>query len=153
MRRLFLAALALLSMVARAGAVEFGWQTLGGGGIEYIVQVEPELIDSFRQEGFSSDVPAGLRDIRRIHIVVGSGQIAQPRRHDRSVGCPSGASCGWAVYDRAEPARAAGDVRPTAAERPRRIKMKPRQAARLRRRPCWTHPTRCRRCRFFKPGR
>ena len=75
MRRFILTAVALVWFVARAGAVDFGWQTVSGGGIEYLVQVEPELIDSFRQEGFTSEVPAGLRDIRRIRITVGKGQL------------------------------------------------------------------------------
>ena len=75
MRRFILGVSALVCMVSRAGAVDFGWQTLSGGGIEYIVQVEPQLIDSFRQEGFTSEVPAGLRDIRRIRIEVGNERL------------------------------------------------------------------------------
>lgn len=75
MRRFILTAVAVVWFVSRAGAVDFGWQTVSGGGIEYIVQVEPDLIDSFRQEGFTSEVPAGLRDIRRIRIEVGSGRL------------------------------------------------------------------------------
>lgn len=75
MRRFLLCGLALISFVSRAMAVDFGWQTVSGGGIEYLVQVEPELIDSFRQEGFTSELPAGLRDIRRIRITVGKGQL------------------------------------------------------------------------------
>jgi hypothetical protein len=58
-----------------AHAVEFGWQELQDGGIEYLVQVEPSLVDSFRQGGFSSDIPPGLRDVRRIRIVVGEAAL------------------------------------------------------------------------------
>jgi hypothetical protein len=59
-----------------AQAVQFGWQQLPDGGIEYVIQVEPELLDSFRQDGFSSDIPASLqRDLRRIRIVVGNGKL------------------------------------------------------------------------------
>ena len=39
------------------------------------MQVEPELIDTFRKEGFSSEVPPELRDIRRIVIQVGTGNL------------------------------------------------------------------------------
>ena len=36
----------LAGAATTAQAVQFGWQELNGGGIEYIVQVEPELLDS-----------------------------------------------------------------------------------------------------------
>ncbi len=62
-------------LAATATAVQFGWKPLESGGNEYIVQVEPELIDTFRKEGFSSDVPPELRDIRRIVIQVGTGNL------------------------------------------------------------------------------
>ncbi len=54
-----------------AAWVDFGWQGLGQGGVEYIVQVRPEQWESFRERGFTSEVPANLRGIRRIRIVVG----------------------------------------------------------------------------------
>ena len=59
---------AILSISAAARAVTFGWQELSDGGIEYLVQVEPDLLDSFHKEGFASDIPSGLRDIRRLPI-------------------------------------------------------------------------------------
>jgi hypothetical protein len=69
-------ALTLMFAPIIAQAVQFGWQQLPDGGIEYVVQVEPELLDSFRKDGFSSDVPASLqRDLRRIRIVVGNGKL------------------------------------------------------------------------------
>jgi hypothetical protein len=68
-------ACSILLIPAAARAVTFGWQELPDGGIEYLVQVEPDLLDSFRKEGFASDIPKGLRDIRRIQIVVGVGQL------------------------------------------------------------------------------
>jgi hypothetical protein len=67
------AAIVLLALAATG--VQFGSEALPGGGNTYIVQVEPELIDSFRKEGFASDVPPGLRDIRRIEIRVGAGTL------------------------------------------------------------------------------
>jgi len=70
-----LAACCVVLVPAIARAVNFGWQELPEGGIEYLVQVEPDLLDSFRKEGFTSDIPKGLRDIRRIRIVVGVGQL------------------------------------------------------------------------------
>jgi len=75
--RIFLAIVALFCLLPLAAhAVQFGWQALPDGGIEYLVQVEPELLDAFRQDGFSSDVPANLqRDLRRIRITVGNKKL------------------------------------------------------------------------------
>src|SRR5436190_146554 len=61
----------LAGAATTAQAVQFGWQELNGGGIQYIVQVEPELLDSFHEQGFTSDLPASMRDVRSIRIVVG----------------------------------------------------------------------------------
>jgi len=66
---------AMLVLAALATAVQWGWQPLDKGGTEYIIQVEPQLIDSFRTEGFTSEIPPGMRDIRRIRIVVGTGAV------------------------------------------------------------------------------
>lgn len=63
-----------------ADAVEFGWKELPGGGIEYQVQVEPELIPTFEKEGFSSEIPPGLRDIRSIRIT--TGRVTLPNQGD-----------------------------------------------------------------------
>ena len=72
----------ILTVVAtQSRAVDFGWESLPGGGIEYIFQVEPELLDpshkddSFFKEGFSSVVPHGLRDVRKIRLVFGRGTL------------------------------------------------------------------------------
>jgi hypothetical protein len=66
---------ATLLLVALATGIQWGWQPMDKGGIEYIVQVEPQLVDSFRKEGFTSEIPPGMRDIRRIRIVVGDGAV------------------------------------------------------------------------------
>jgi hypothetical protein len=58
-----------------ARAVDFGWKELPDGGIEYQVQVEPELISTFATQGFSSEIPPGLRDIRSIRITTGKAQL------------------------------------------------------------------------------
>src|SRR5690349_2376844 len=70
---MFSAAIALLAVVATG--IQFGSAALPGGGNTYIVQIEPDLIDTFREKGYSSDVPPGLRDIRRIEIRVGTAPL------------------------------------------------------------------------------
>ncbi|HZZ30316.1 MAG TPA: hypothetical protein VFE46_20120 [Pirellulales bacterium] len=80
-RILFCAVFALmmigfLCIPTPASAVQFGWQSLPEGGIEYLVQVEPDLLDSFRQQGFTSDIPPGLQgQLRRIHISIGDAKL------------------------------------------------------------------------------
>jgi hypothetical protein len=65
----------LLVLSAWAVLIDYGWQPAGGGGHEYIIQVQPELIDTFRAEGFSSEIPPQVQDIRRIRIVVGDEKL------------------------------------------------------------------------------
>ena len=73
-----------------ASAIQWGWQDIAQGGREYIVQIEPQLadIDAFRKDGFSSDIPPGFRDIRRIRIVVGSEPL--PNQGDMTAGGAAG---------------------------------------------------------------
>jgi hypothetical protein len=73
---------ALVLLVAGMG-VGFGWQPMPDGSprYEYIVQVEPEMLETLA-EGQTipivSDVPAGLGPIARVRVVVGRGEV--PRR-------------------------------------------------------------------------
>ncbi len=58
--------------------IEAGWQPLPGGGVEYVIQVDPREADLLlRERGFSSDVPSHLKDIRVCRIVVGTGVLRQ----------------------------------------------------------------------------
>jgi hypothetical protein len=66
---------AMILLILAAAGIQWGWEPNAGGGNTYIVQVEPELIDTFREHGFSSDVPPDLRDIRRIEIRVGADAL------------------------------------------------------------------------------
>ena len=93
-------------LATAAAGVQFGWQPLDSGGREYIVQVEPQLVNTFRKEGFTSDVPPDLRDIRRIRIVVGNSPL--PNQGVMTV--PKGAD-GLATTD----AKAAVDHKATTA--------------------------------------
>jgi hypothetical protein len=68
---------AFVALGILASTIQWGWQKLDDGGEEYVVQVEPQLadLDTFRKQGFVSYVPPGLRDIRRIRIVMGSDPL------------------------------------------------------------------------------
>lgn len=67
---------ALMILVATAAVgVDVGWQPLSDGGVEYIIQIEPQLLDTLAKDhDLSSDLPTGL-DVRRFRITVGTAQL------------------------------------------------------------------------------
>jgi len=77
-----MSAIALVLLAAGVG-VGYGWQPMSDGSnrYEYLVQLEPELLETLK-EGRSipivGDVPAGIGPIGRIRVTVGSGEL--PRR-------------------------------------------------------------------------
>ncbi len=80
------AASALLVLVA--AGVNFGWQPAenAADGYEYIVQIEPELLDTLRRGEsmpIESNVPPEVGPIRKVSIVVGRGEV--PRDTFRAV--------------------------------------------------------------------
>ena len=55
---------------------DYGWQKTTDGGVEYIVQIEPELVDSLRRgEEIVSVIPPNLGKVTRLRIRVGSGPV------------------------------------------------------------------------------
>lgn len=67
----------LLILVATAAlGVEVGWEPLPGGGYEYTIQIEPELLKVLEQghDEIFSEVPAGI-DVRRYRVMVGVGKL------------------------------------------------------------------------------
>ena len=83
------AALMLLYLVA--AGVNYGWQPAkdADGGYEYIVQVEPELLDTMRRgeaDPIESNVPPDVAPIRKVRIVVGRGEL--PRNRSEQLTAP-----------------------------------------------------------------
>lgn len=65
--------LALLTAVL---GVDVGWQPLPNGGLEYIIQIEPQLLDSIRAgNDLVSDIPANLQGVRSYRITIGSDRL------------------------------------------------------------------------------
>jgi hypothetical protein len=67
---------AMLMLAMAASGVVAGRAELPGGGFEYVIQIEPQLLDS--QPGgllASSDIPPGLRGARRYRVIVGEGPL------------------------------------------------------------------------------
>jgi hypothetical protein len=56
--------------------VETGWQPVDDGALEYIIQIEPSLLDALRDgQPITSEIPAELKGVRRYKIVVGKAQL------------------------------------------------------------------------------
>ncbi|MEM9186104.1 MAG: hypothetical protein AAGB00_06350 [Planctomycetota bacterium] len=101
---------ALWTLLAFAATgVTYDWQPAGdgSGGVEYIVQVEPELIEAARSgqlEAIESNVPAGIGPIRRIRVVLGGSKsasdLAGEGGREHSVLKPTSAAKAWPVGKR-----------------------------------------------------
>ena len=67
---------ALILMIATtAVSVEAGWLPLSDGGVEYIIQIEPNALDTLlRQSDVESEIPPNL-DVRRVRITVGTSKL------------------------------------------------------------------------------
>lgn len=65
-----------LAVAVAACGVDTGWQPLPEGGYEYIIQIEPALIETLVQgESLTSEIPPSVRSVRRYRIVVGTSQL------------------------------------------------------------------------------
>ena len=71
---------AILAVTVVLLGVDVGWQPAEDGGLEYIIQIEPHLLDRLRAgEDLGSGIPAGLmKDVRSYRITVGTGRL--PRK-------------------------------------------------------------------------
>lgn len=70
---------ALLLTVATVG-VEYGWQPGEDGQLEYIIQIEPELVKTLSEGKVDllSEIPEELQGVKRFRIRVGTGPV--PRK-------------------------------------------------------------------------
>ena len=59
--------------------IDAGWQPLDEGGIEYLIQIEPQLLDALRSgetaELLRSEIPTHVRDVRAFRISVGNAEL------------------------------------------------------------------------------
>jgi hypothetical protein len=59
--------------------IDAGWQPLDEGGIEYLIQIEPQLLDALRSgetaDFLRSEIPSHVRDVRAFRISVGNGEL------------------------------------------------------------------------------
>ena len=65
-----------ICLCAAAWLTDFGWQTNDRGEVEYIVQIEPDLLEDLRRgEEIVSEIPPELTNVRRVRIRVGTGAV------------------------------------------------------------------------------
>ena len=66
----------VLCLAAIAFGVDVGWRALPEGGTEYIIQIEPQLLEMLRTgEDLVSDIPPNLRGVRSYRITVGTEEL------------------------------------------------------------------------------
>jgi len=69
----------VVCIAALALGIDVGWQPLPKEGMEYIIQIPPQSLDTLAAgEILRSDVPREVKDIRRYRILVGTATL--PRR-------------------------------------------------------------------------
>ena len=69
--------------------IDVGWQRLPDGGLEYIIQIQPHMLETLKAGSpIASDIPPHLRDVRGYRIVVGTARLPReslpevtPQRH------------------------------------------------------------------------
>ncbi|HUT88421.1 MAG TPA: hypothetical protein VMY37_02900 [Thermoguttaceae bacterium] len=67
---------AAFCLVTAALGVDVGWQPLPDGGMEYIIQIEPQMLEMLKNgEQFESDIPPNLRGVRSYRITVGTEKL------------------------------------------------------------------------------
>ena len=66
----------ILLLASVTVGVDVGWQPLAGGGFEYIIQIEPETLESLKAgNDIISEIPPELVGVRRYRITVGTGPV------------------------------------------------------------------------------
>jgi hypothetical protein len=66
----------ILLLAASAVGITTGWEPLPGGGMKYIIQLEPEALEAHKTgEDLESDIDSRIHDIRSVSIRLGTGEV------------------------------------------------------------------------------
>jgi hypothetical protein len=78
-----------ICLAACALGVDYGYQPLPGGGVEYLIQIPPQSLDSLKDgRAIASDVPRQIKDIRAFRILVGTQPLARELPPASDAGVP-----------------------------------------------------------------
>ena len=66
----------LISIAVATLGIDYGWQRLPEGGMQYIIQLNPQALEALRAgQPIESDIPAGAGEVRSYRIIVGRGAL------------------------------------------------------------------------------
>jgi len=66
----------LVSIAVATLGIDYGWQRLPEGGMQYIIQLNPQTLEALRAgQSIESDIPAGAGEVRSYRIIVGQGAL------------------------------------------------------------------------------
>ena len=66
----------MICIAAATMGFDYGWQRLPEGGMQYIIQLDPQTLELLRAgEPIQSDIPPSAGDIRSYRIVVGTQKL------------------------------------------------------------------------------
>ena len=66
----------MIGVAAMALGIDYSWQPLPEGGVEYIIQLDPQTLESLRAgEAIQSDIPPTAGEVRSYRIVVGAKRL------------------------------------------------------------------------------
>lgn len=101
----------VLCLATLAWGIEVGWQRLPDGQMEYIIQIEPHVLEALRGgEEIVSDIPPGLRGVRSYRIRVGTDEVPREGRLEpKPVSWPPGGGAGTEAGP-AQPGHGGADV-------------------------------------------
>jgi hypothetical protein len=75
----------LISIAVATLGIDVGWQRLPEGGMQYVIQLDPQALDALRAgQPIESDIPAGAGDVRSYRIIVGKGTLRRDLPPPRS---------------------------------------------------------------------
>ena len=66
----------LLCLAAVATGTDVGWQRMPEGGMQYIIELDPQTLEALRAgQALESDIPPGAGDVHSYRIVVGAKKL------------------------------------------------------------------------------